>query len=230
MRAPRLFVVIVAAGEGSRLGAGDRKAAVEIGGVPLAGHALRALADAPGAHGGALVVHEADVARARREWLPAYGGALRWQVVPGGETRPASVAAGLACAPADAELLLVHDGARPLLDREDRDAVIAAAAAHGAAILAAPVADTLKRVEREEIVSELDRAGVWGAQTPQVFSRAAFDRAAALGPPSGTDEAGWLARAGVPVRVIAARHPNPKVTSPGDRALVEALIAARARG
>jgi len=227
--APALYVVIVAAGEGSRLGGGERKAAVEVGGEPLAGRALRALADSPGAIGGALVVHPGDLERARRDWVPGFGGALPWQVVPGGARRPDSVAAGLSIAPEGAELFLVHDAARPLLDRADRDAVIAAAVAHGAAILAEPVADTLKRAEGDLIVEEIDRSGVWGAQTPQVFTRASFELARGVGPPSGTDEAGWLARGGVAVRVVVPRSPNPKVTRAADLALVEALLAARRR-
>jgi len=223
---PRLFTVVVAAGDGTRLGSEVRKAAVEVAGEPLVVHALRALADAPGRIGGALVVHPDDLERARTEWTAAAGVGRGWTVVAGGATRGASTGAGLAAAPDDADLLLVHDAARPLLSARDRDAVIARAARTGAAILVGPLTDSVHRVEGERIVETLDRCTLRGAQTPQVFSRDAAARASRSGPVEGTDEAGWLVAASVDVHVVPARDPNPKVTRPEDLAAIEPRLRA----
>ncbi len=224
---PAGFLVLVAAGDGARLGIGTRKAAVELAGLPLVVHSLRALAGTPGAVGGVLVVHPADLELAIGDWAQRGGGGVPWVVVAGGETRAESTAAGLEEVDAAAEWILVHDAARPLLDPRDRDAVIERAVDHGAAILAAPVADTLKRVEGDRIIGEVARDELWAAQTPQVFSREARARAMAVGPPSGTDEAGWLAAAGIDVAVVAARHPNPKITHMADIEVVESLLRHR---
>ena len=230
---PPLFVVVVAAGLGARLGERTRKAGILLAGVPMVVRSMRALAEAPGAIGGAVVVHAEDVGRATGEWLPAAVGDFPWQVVVGGETRSESVARGLDAAPATATHFAVHDAARPLLHRDDCAAVIerVARAPQGeapidGAILAAPVTDTLKRVEGDRIVAPVDRAPLWGAQTPQVFTREALTRARSHGPLEGTDEASWLAAAGIEVRVVAAKHPNPKVTWPADLALCEVHLRA----
>lgn len=227
---PRLCAIVVAAGEGTRLGRGVRKAAVEVAGEPLVVHALRALAQAPGRVGGVLVVHADDLDRARSEWLAASGVGEGWTAVAGGATRGASTAAGLAAAPEDCTLFLVHDAARPLLSARDRDAVIACATAAGAAILAGPVTDTVHRVDGDRIVASLDRSALRGAQTPQVFSREAADRATRNGPVAGTDEAAWLVAAGVEVRVVEARDPNPKVTHAEDLTGLEARLRRGPRG
>ncbi len=94
------------------------------------------------------------------------------------------------------------------------------------AILAAPVIDTLKEVEGDRIVGTVDRTNLWGAQTPQVFTRAALERARQWGPCEGTDEASWLVAAGADIRVIEARSPNPKITLPADFIAWEARLAA----
>jgi len=218
-----IFLVVVAAGLGSRLDAATRKASVSIAGVPLVVRALRAFATTPGAVGGALVVHRDDLKVAERDWIPEASAPFDWQPVGGGETRAESVAAGLATVEPTAQLLLVHDAARPLLHSDDRDAVIEEAA-EGAAILAAPITDTIQRVDRGAIRDTVDRRGLWGAQTPQVLTVSAYRHLLAEGPLWGTDEATALVRAGIDVRVVEARHPNPKVTHPSDLLLVESLL------
>ncbi len=218
-----IFLVVVAAGLGSRLAAATRKASVSISGIPLVVRALRAFDTTPGAVGGALVVHRDDLERAERDWIPEASAPFDWQPVLGGETRAESVAAGLATMEPSAQLLLVHDAARPLLHPDDRDAVIEEAA-EGGAILAAPITDTIQRVERGEIRETVDRRGLWGAQTPQVIPVSAYRHLLTKGPLWGTDEATALAAAGITVRVVEARHPNPKVTHPSDLPLVESLL------
>ena len=217
--AANLWVVIVAAGVGTRLGAAERKAGVPLGGVPLVVRSLRAFSTSTVILGGALVVHADDLDRAQDVWLPAVDAPFPWTVTPGGATRNDSTAAGLALAPPEANRFAVHDAARPLLHADDRDRVFASLSSGPdprGVILAGAVTDTIQRVERGSIVETYPREQLVAAQTPQCFNRAAFDVARAHGAPAGTDEAGWLVAAGVSVSVVAANHPNPKVTLPED--------------
>jgi 2-C-methyl-D-erythritol 4-phosphate cytidylyltransferase len=154
--------------------------------------------------------------------------------VPGGAVRSESVRLALAAADGrDSDLVLVHDAARPLLTAELVESVLAAAGREGVdgAIAAAPVTDTIKRADVWGVVVEtLERSGLWAVQTPQVFRRAALERA--LDVPAevlarATDDAWLLERAGGCVMVVSAPRENLKVTTPLDLALAERLLADR---
>ncbi len=151
--------------------------------------------------------------------------------VVGGAVRSASVRAALAAAAPDAEVVLVHDGARPLVTPALIEAVLAGLVGVDCAIAAAPVTDTVKEADGEGIVVRtLDRDRLWSVQTPQVFTRSALERALAL--PEGvvaaaTDEAGLVERAGGRVRVVQAPPENLKVTTPRDLRLAEQLLRDR---
>jgi 2-C-methyl-D-erythritol 4-phosphate cytidylyltransferase len=130
--------------------------------------------------------------------------------------------------------VLVHDAARPLLTTELAEEVIAALERDGsadAAIAAARVTDTVKRVGEGGAVSEtLDRDGLWAVQTPQVFRRAALARALDVAPETlarATDDASLIERAGGRVIVVEASPENLKVTTPLDLAIAEMLLAGR---
>jgi len=154
----------------------------------------------------------------------------------GGAVRSQSVAAALAAAGAGdpRELVLVHDAARaltsPELVRRTLDA-LGSDARLDAAIAAAPVSDTIKRVDRDMVVSEtLDRAELWAVQTPQAFRRAALERA--LNAPAevlaqATDDAWLVERVGGRVGIVSADDANLKITTPLDLELAELLIARR---
>jgi len=151
--------------------------------------------------------------------------------VVGGSHRSASVRAALAAASPDEDVVLVHDGARPLLRAELAQAVLAALDGVDCAIAAAPVTDTIKEADEAGIVVRtLDRSRLWAVQTPQVFRRDALERALALGEETvaaATDEAWLVERAGGRVRVVPAPAENLKVTTPRDLRLAEQLLAAR---
>jgi 2-C-methyl-D-erythritol 4-phosphate cytidylyltransferase len=154
-------------------------------------------------------------------------------VVPGGETRQASVYQGLlalekavdACDP-----VVIHDGVRPFVTREQIEACVSAAKQNGACILAVPAQDTLKQVKDDStlIDTTLARHNVWLAQTPQAFTyaliRSAHERAHEDGV-TGTDDAMLVERISHPVRVIPGSRMNFKITTPDDLALAEALAA-----
>jgi len=152
--------------------------------------------------------------------------------VPGGATRSQSVLAALRAAPGDP--VIVHDAARPLLTPALVQAALDELAAHDdcdAVIAAAPVTDTIKEARDGIVTRTLERAALWAIQTPQVFRRAALERA--LSAPEdvlagATDDAWLVERAGGVVRVVAAPRENLKVTTPGDLHVAE--LALRARG
>jgi 2-C-methyl-D-erythritol 4-phosphate cytidylyltransferase len=150
---------------------------------------------------------------------------------PGGGERHESVANGLAALPADPdgnELVLVHDAVRPCVSEAEIAAVVQAAREHGAAILAVPVADTLKRVdEAGRIEATVDRRPLWGAQTPQVFARRVLEAAVAAARESGaggTDESMLVEMAGYAVHVVTGRADNLKVTRPEDMDIASTVL------
>jgi 2-C-methyl-D-erythritol 4-phosphate cytidylyltransferase len=213
--------LIVAAGSGERLGAGQPKALVQVAGRPLLQWSIDAL-------GGVAGIERIVVALP--PGTPAPAGVT---AVDGGAVRSESVRRALAAA-GEAELVLVHDAARPLLSAELAEKVIAAlegAEDADAAIAAVPVTDTVKRVDATGAVAEtLDRSLLWAVQTPQVFRREALQRA--LDVPAeelaqATDDAWLIERRGGRVIVVRASEENLKVTTPLDLRVAELLLAGR---
>ena len=148
-------------------------------------------------------------------------------VVAGAETRSGSVRAGLAAVPHDADVIAVHDAARPLATPALFDAAVAAvrAGAQGA-ICAVPVTDTVKRVADGAVAETLDRRRLVTVQTPQAFDAAAL-RAAHAGNAEATDDAAVVEAAGGRVVVVAGDPHNLKITNPDDLAVAAALLERR---
>src|SRR5438309_10702176 len=224
--------VVVAAGRGSRMG-GD-KLWIDLWGRPVWRWSLDALLAIPGLARVALVVPPGEVERFRALLPPASDRCL---LVEGGETRSASVEAGLvALADAGASsnaLVLVHDAARPAAGVSLIDTVVAAAREGGAAIPILSVADTLKRVDDGLVEATVSREGLGAAQTPQAASLgillAALDAARVRGG-EPTDEAAVLTAIGVPVRAVAGDPANRKLTEDGDLVVLRAVLRERAIG
>jgi 2-C-methyl-D-erythritol 4-phosphate cytidylyltransferase len=153
----------------------------------------------------------------------------RGKVVAGGETRSASVRLGFeALAPADEDVVAVHDAARPFLTEPEIEEVLRAGAETGAAIAATPVVDTIKRVAAGRILQTVDREGLFGAATPQAFRAGLLRRALASGR-DATDEAALCEALGIPVAVVPVSRFSFKITTPEDLALAEAILAGRGR-
>jgi 2-C-methyl-D-erythritol 4-phosphate cytidylyltransferase/2-C-methyl-D-erythritol 2,4-cyclodiphosphate synthase len=222
-------VVVVAAGTSTRMGGVD-KVLAPVGGRPLLAWTLAALSSSPVVRRIVLVMAAERVALAAAEpWIPpAVLG-----VVAGGSRRQDSVVAGVAAlgdgAPGD--VILVHDGARPLVSPALVERVAGAAAEHGAAIPVVPVAETLKRIHGGLVAGTVDRTPLAAAQTPQGIRRDVLGRAWALLSPRGsatwTDEAALLEACRIPVHAVPGESTNLKVTLPGDLARVEAALVAR---
>jgi 2-C-methyl-D-erythritol 4-phosphate cytidylyltransferase len=230
----RVAALVLGAGRGERLGFALPKAFVPVAGRALIAHALETFAATPEVDRVVPVVPASERERFAA-LVPSLGcsGKLA-QAVVGGAERQDSVRAGLASLPEGFGIVAVHDAARPLVKAEAISRVLAAASRHGAAILAAPVADTIKRVRDGRVVETPPREECWAAQTPQAFEvellREALDKAAAEGR-LGTDCAQLVEALGVPVHVVEGEPGNLKVTHAADlEAASRALEALEGQG
>jgi tRNA threonylcarbamoyl adenosine modification protein (Sua5/YciO/YrdC/YwlC family) len=228
--APRAAVVIAAGGAGQRMG-GVRKQYLELLGEPVLVHALRPFLAHPAIGWAVVALPEADLAEPP-PWLT--GLDPRIMLVAGGAERGDSVRRALEAVPEAAEVVLIHDAARPLVDLEVIDRALTAALAGSGAVAAVPLADTLKEVDAGgRIVATPDRRRFWRAQTPQAFPRKLLldvcRRAEAEGF-EATDDAALVEHYGGTVFVVDGSPENLKVTTPTDLVVAEALLRARAGG
>jgi 2-C-methyl-D-erythritol 4-phosphate cytidylyltransferase len=204
------WAIVVAAGGGARFGAAKQFA--RLGDVSILDRAVGVALDACA---GVVVVLPAG-----SDWPAPVG--VRTAV--GGVTRSASVRAGLACLPDGADVVTVHDAARPLASRALFERVVAAVRAGAdAAIPGLPVTDTVKRVRDNRVVETVPRDDLVVVQTPQAFRRAALE-AAHAGDGVGTDDAALVEAAGGTVVVVEGEPRNLKVTLADDLQLAEALL------
>jgi 2-C-methyl-D-erythritol 4-phosphate cytidylyltransferase len=210
MAVPRVWAVIVAAGWGERFG--GPKQFAELGGVRLVDHAIATAA----ATCDAVVLVVPDAA----EWQGAEVDAL----VTGGATRAESVRAGLGAVPPGAEMVVVHDAARPLASAALFEAVIAAVrdGADGA-VPGLAVTDTLKRVDDVRVTATVDRMGLVAVQTPQAFRNDILHDAHSSGA-DATDDAALVEELGGTVVVVPGDPRNLKVTGPADLMIAAALL------
>jgi len=224
----RAAAVIVAAGNGSRFG-DTAKVLAPAQGRPLLAWSLDAFEAAHSVRDVVIVVgaHTEDAIRrlvATGLWTKVSA------MVVGGANRQESVANGIAAVRDDLEIVLIHDAARPMIEPMQVDACTQCAATTGAAILAAPVADTLKRADGGRVVETVSRAGMWAAQTPQAFRLT--DYRDALTRIKGreadfTDDASIFEALGRPVAIVPGTRLNVKVTEPEDLVLVDLLLRDR---
>lgn len=216
--------LVVAAGSGVRLGGGGPKALRELGGRPLVSWSIDAMA-AGGAAAVVLVVAAgteagyADVVE--QSPIPV-------RLVPGGSSRQESVANGLAALPEDAEVVLIHDAARPLVPVEVVTAVVAAVRSGARAVVpVVPLADTIRRLDRTGS-QVLDRSLLRAVQTPQGFRRSVVVAAHEAGAGATyTDDAAVCEAFGVSVTLVAGSVESLKVTTAVDLALVATILAGR---
>ena len=207
-----VWTIVVAAGSGERFG--GPKQLMTLGGQRVLDYGVAAATETTD---GVVVVVPAGA-----DW--DLGPSL---TVPGGATRSESVRCGLAAVPADCDIVVVHDAARPLADASLFLAVIdAVQAGADAAVPGCAIADTVKRVEGEVVVATEARESLVTVQTPQAF-RASVLRAAHATGPEGTDDAAVVEAIGGRVVVVPGPRDNLKITEPEDLARAEALLRER---
>jgi 2-C-methyl-D-erythritol 4-phosphate cytidylyltransferase len=226
-----VVAVIPAAGIGSRLGGGAPKQYVPLAGMPVLARTLAAFEASGAIQAIVVVAPPGDESRCRAIAVEPYGWKKILAVVPGGAARQESVARGLDAAGADASIVVVHDAARPLVSDDLIRRVVRAAGVSGAALAALPVVDTLKRkVGDGNVITTVDRDGLWAAQTPQAFRAALFREAVTRARADGfigTDDASLVERLGVPVTLVEGDPENFKITRREDLARAEEILAMR---
>lgn len=218
-------VVLVAAGSGQRFGNAD-KVLVPVAGKPLLCHSLDVFASISQVV--QIVIVAGEHSRARIEQIAVQHPFHSLSVVLGGETRQASVRNGVQAISRDADLLAIHDAARPLVDTALVERVIASAATTGAAVPVMPVSDTVYRVDVAGKATGVEpRETLRAAQTPQI-ARRDWMLTALHADGTFTDEGSALLLSGYPVQTVEGSAENMKVTWPEDVQWVDRLLANRA--
>jgi 2-C-methyl-D-erythritol 4-phosphate cytidylyltransferase len=219
--------IIVAAGQGTRMGGERAKQFLELAGIPIIIHTLKAFERCEAIQE-IIVVLAAPEAAGFLSLAGKYRLQKLSRVVPGGATRCESVLHGLQAVRATtAEIIAVHDGVRPFISAEEITRTVAAAVTHEAAVLVAPLTDTIKEVADDRIVSTVDRSFLRRALTPQCFRysllRRAYEVADVLDAEL-TDDSALVERLGTRVVVVEGSSRNIKITTPEDLIIAEAMI------
>ncbi|HEX7774027.1 MAG TPA: 2-C-methyl-D-erythritol 4-phosphate cytidylyltransferase [Pyrinomonadaceae bacterium] len=223
------IAIIAAAGAGTRMASDRPKQFLLLAGTPVIFHTLKVFEQCDSIDE-VIVVLPAEESAGFLSLAGKFGVRKLARVVPGGATRADSVKRGLmAIRSATAEIVAVHDGVRPFVTVAEIDATIAAAKADGAAILVAPVTDTIKQVGDGAIIKTLDRGTLRRALTPQCFRyellREAYQHAD-VNDPSLTDESALVEQLGKRVSIVEGSARNIKITTAEDLAIAEAILAA----
>lgn len=227
----KTIALIPAAGMGRRMKAGVNKQYLELGGRPILARTL-ALFDEHPRVDGIIVISPADeIDFCRTEVVERFGFNAVQAIVAGGAERQDSVRNGLEGCEADPDdIVLIHDGARPLLPPALIDESIDTARRTGACVVGVPLKDTVKSVSSGTIVATPERRTLWLAQTPQAFRLSLLreaHRRAAMDNFTGTDDASLVERLGHPVAMIEGSYRNIKITTPEDLILARAFDAER---
>lgn len=218
----RVSVIVVAAGSGTRLGAKIPKAFVSLNGKPMVEYSLQACQNCKSA-GEIILVKPADHPINGLKYFDRYPKLSA--IVSGGQERLESVRAGLKMVSQDSRIILIHDAARPLVRPEQIETVIKAVKKHGAAILAAPVNDTIKKASGGSIAGTVDRSQLWKAQTPQGF-KASVLKSSHFGRKKApaTDDSQLVEMAGARVHVVPGDDRNIKITTSIDLEIASWLL------
>jgi len=230
--------IIVAAGNSTRMTGtgGVRKPRLLLDGIPILERTCALFNDIAEVREIILVVHPDDIATVEQWTLDKPALDKVRAIVPGGKQRADSVRAGVFWCGFDMQVILVHDAARPLVRPSVLRAAIATAFREGAALVAAPVQDTIKELapgpkDAPRAARTLDRSLLWAAQTPQVFDAVELRKLVAEAVEVGfspTDDAALWERYRGPVPIVESDASNLKITTPVDLEIATAILRARA--
>ncbi|XJZ27414.1 2-C-methyl-D-erythritol 4-phosphate cytidylyltransferase [Bacillota bacterium Lsc_1132] len=218
-------VIIPAAGQGKRMGAGKNKLLIELNGMPVFIHTLMVFEKDERCDGIILAIHPQD------EWeftslLEKYKITKVKGLVHGGKERQHSIYHALKTVKSNG-VVLVHDGARPFIKKEFIHRLTETAETTGAAIIGVPVKDTMKKVKDAVVVETVERSSLWVAQTPQAFHMSILLKAYEQAEKDqfvGTDDASLVERIAVPVTIVEGDYDNIKLTTPEDLFFAEAIL------
>jgi 2-C-methyl-D-erythritol 4-phosphate cytidylyltransferase len=219
--------ILVAAGKSARMGAGVDKLFLKVAGRPVVAHTWQRFDEAECIGEIILVVREGR-RRKFEQLAEKYRFQKPFRIVIGGTERQDSVWNGLLALSVTAEVVAIHDAARPCVSDELITATVKRAEETGAAVAAQPVTDTIKESADGRLIERtLDRSKLWAVQTPQAFRVDVIRRAISAARQQRlifTDDTAACELIGQPVRLISRLSPNPKVTVPSDLPLIEALL------
>ncbi len=222
--------IIVAGGSGSRMNISVRKQYLDLLGIPVLKRTLDVFIGCERIDRICLVVPKEDIPYCNENILKTFGSVKSITIVAGGIERQQSVYNGIASYNdfMDNDIVLIHDGVRPFIGQHDVEACINGAEQHGAAILAIPAFDTIKKTGCENFIENtLDRKNIWLAQTPQAFKYEIIINAhnyAITNNIAGTDDSSLVELTGEKVKIIEGRRSNIKITTREDMIIAEALI------
>jgi len=221
-------VIIPAAGQGKRMGAGKNKLLLELEGIPVFIYTLKVFEEDNLCSGVILAINSEEEVEMKR-LLNQYGIEKVIGLVAGGQERQDSVLQGVKVLNGDG-IVLVHDAARPFIDIEQVQELVVAAEHHGAAVLAVPLKDTVKKVIGNKVIETIERSSLWAIQTPQAFRmpllRCAHETALKEGF-LGTDDSSLVERLGQDVIIVKGNYDNIKLTTPEDLFFAETIIRKR---
>ncbi|MEH7072338.1 2-C-methyl-D-erythritol 4-phosphate cytidylyltransferase [Neobacillus drentensis] len=221
-------VILPAAGQGKRMGAGKNKLLLELNGVPVLIHTLRVFEQDKACSKIIVALHPQDE-KEFKDLLIKFHVTKAIHFVPGGKERQDSIYNALKTVET-VGVILVHDAARPFICKEHIDRLTQMAEETGAAILGVPVKDTIKKVQDGTVVETVERSSLWAVQTPQAFRISllmeAYQRAE-IDHYLGTDDASLVERLGYPVTMVEGDYDNIKLTTPEDLYFAEAILEKR---
>ena len=222
--------IILAAGQGKRMGAGVNKQYLKLQGKPILAQTLLVFDQCAMIDGIIVVTHVNEIEYCQEEVIKPYGLRKVTSIVAGGKERQDSVYCGLKALPIECKTVVVHDGARPL--------ITSAVIEHGlktldkqGVVVGVPTKDTIKRVDEQGIVVETPkRSALWSVQTPQIFDKnmivSSYIKAMSEGF-VGTDDASMVEYCGGQIKMVMGDYENIKITTPEDLPLAEAILASR---
>jgi 2-C-methyl-D-erythritol 4-phosphate cytidylyltransferase len=220
--------IIVSAGKGHRFMKGKKKQFYLLADKPILAHTLDKFENCPLIHSILLVVGQEDMDYCLKEIIEKYQYRKISQIVPGGKRRQESVKNGIDFLSKETDIVVIHDGVRPFVTKEMIEESIRSAVKFQAVVMAMPVKETVKMVQRDgTVLKTLDRDSLWQIQTPQTFQvnviKEAHYRAMEDGF-IGTDDASLVERLGVKVRILPGSYTNIKITTPEDLMLAHLIL------
>jgi 2-C-methyl-D-erythritol 4-phosphate cytidylyltransferase len=221
-------VILPAAGQGKRMGAGKNKLLLELNGIPVLIHTLRVFEQDEACSGMILAIHPKDEPEFK-VLLARYNVTKVITFVPGGKERQDSIYNALKSVETNG-IILVHDAARPFILKEHIHRLADIAEETGAAILGVPAKDTIKKVDDGVVVETVERSSLWAVQTPQAFRILLLKEAYEQAKKDyflGTDDASLVERLKYPVAMVEGDYDNIKLTTPEDLFFAEAILRKR---
>jgi 2-C-methyl-D-erythritol 4-phosphate cytidylyltransferase len=225
---PMAYAIIVAGGNGVRMGTDTRKQYLSLANTPIIAHTLQSFDAAESIHQLILVLPKDDIDFIQKSIVSSLKLSTPFRMTAGGKTRQSSVYQGLLMVNDLNGIVAIHDGVRPFILPQEIDRCVETAKSSGACIMGIPVSETIKQVNTNDLIQNtIDRSNLWLAQTPQVFQyqmiRKAHDMALKEGF-NGTDDAMLVERIGEQVKVLQGNRWNIKITTPDDLLLAEAFL------